>query len=158
MTLHHYDTNVLPLKASRMLNLHAHLTYLFWDKKTSAYKTSMASPSRQLTFKVRVSCRCIIAVAESGRSRWKWWSPLKVWVWALRRVWALPSDGDEFHSSTHWDVRGRWWWPVLICVYLCMLVCQYWPALMVLCSTSGSDTRARLNRHGFGHSWDGVLR
>jgi len=60
---------------SRMLNHHTHLTDPIRDKKTHAFDTSMASPSRQHNFAVRVSHRYIVAVAEFERSR---------------RVWALP--------------------------------------------------------------------
>jgi len=56
-------------KASRMLNHHTHPTDPIRAKKTNAFDTSMASPSRQHNFAVRVSHRCIITVAEFGRSR-----------------------------------------------------------------------------------------
>jgi len=39
------------------------------DTKTNAFDTSMASPSRQHNFTVRVSHRCTITAAECGRSR-----------------------------------------------------------------------------------------
>jgi len=50
-----------------MLKHHTHLTDPIWDKKTNAFDTSMASPSRQHNFTVRVSHRCIITAAECGR-------------------------------------------------------------------------------------------
>ena len=43
-------------------------------------------------------------------------------------------------------------------MYICVLVCQYYQTLMVLCSVWGLDTRIRLSRHGFRHSGGGVLR
>jgi len=83
MTLHPHNTNVLPS-----------ITYAKSPyppnrsnpgPKTNSFHTSMASPSRQYNFTVRISHRYIVTVAESGRSR---------------RVWALPpSLGAPARSS-----------------------------------------------------------
>jgi len=51
-----------------MLNHHSHPTYSIQDTKTNAFNTSMASPSRQHNFTVKVSHKCIVIVAEFGRS------------------------------------------------------------------------------------------
>jgi len=79
-----------------MLNHHTHPKDPIRDQKPYAFDTSMASPSRQHNFAVRVSHRYIVTVAEFGR---------------YRRVWALPQslgdpaelgaptrDGHEIHS------------------------------------------------------------
>jgi len=73
-----------------MLNHHTHPTNPILDTKTNTFDTSTASPSRHHNFAVRVSHRCIVTVAEFGRSC---------------RVWALPPslseparDGHEIHS------------------------------------------------------------
>ena len=57
-----------------MLNHHTHITIPnstdpLRDKITNTFDTSMASPSRQHNFIVRVSHRYIITVAEFGRHR-----------------------------------------------------------------------------------------
>ena len=51
----------------RVSNHHTHPTDPIRDKKTEVFDTSMASPSRQHNFTVRVSHRCIITAAECGR-------------------------------------------------------------------------------------------
>ena len=90
---------------------------------------------------------------------------------AIDRVWALlPCSTlgwslslSEFGRSRHsvWALPPslgalRWWWPVFKCT--CVLGCQYWWTLWVLCSASGSDTRAWFSRNGFRHSWGRVLQ
>jgi len=55
MTLHPPNTNVL--QSTRMLSHHTHLTYSIWDKKSNAFDTSMASPSRLHNFAAGVSHR-----------------------------------------------------------------------------------------------------
>ena len=104
ITKHHYTHPTDPIR----------------DKKTNAFDTSMASPSRQHNFAVRVSHRCIViqslgapvtegdkilsvgsilgAPAEFGRSRW---------------VWALLPEGEGIYSL-------RWWWPVFTCIFMCV--------------------------------------
>ena len=67
MTLHPHNTNVL--QSITYANHHTHPTDPIRDKKLNAFDTSMASPSRQHNFTVRVSHRCIITAAECGRSR-----------------------------------------------------------------------------------------
>ena len=65
MTLHPHNTNVLqsityaksPYPPNKSNS----------GPKTNAFDTSMASPSRQHNFTVRVSHRCIITAAECGR-------------------------------------------------------------------------------------------
>ena len=127
------------------------------DQKTNAFDTSMASPSRQQNFTV-VSHRYIITAAECRCS-------------CIDRVWALPPCStlgwilslSEFGRSRHrvWALPPslgalRWWWPVFKCT--CVLGCQYYQTLWVLCSASGSDTRAWFSRNRFRHSWGRVLR
>ena len=80
-------------KVSFMLNHHTHPTNPIRDKKTNAFDTSMASPSRQRNFTVRVSHRCIVTVAEFRRfPQRRKWNPL--WFSEFgrshHRVWALP--------------------------------------------------------------------
>jgi len=134
-----------------MLNHHTHPTDPTRDQKTTAFDTSMASPSRHHNFTLRVSHRCIVTVAEFWRSRQRWrWNPFYGFPSFGRhryRVWVLPPSLDAL----------TWWWPVFVCI--CVLGCQYYQTLRVLCSASGSDTRAWFNRNGFGHSqWGRVLR
>jgi len=99
-------------------------------------------------------------------------SPLQsVGAPAIDRVWALPPCStlgcslslSKFGRSCHrvWALSPslgalRWWWPVFKCT--CVLGCQYYQTLWVLCSASGSDTRAWFSRNGFRHSWGRVLR
>ena len=52
-----------------LMTLHPHNTNPIRDKKTNVFDTSMASPSRQHNFTVRVSHRYIITAAECGHSR-----------------------------------------------------------------------------------------
>jgi len=59
-------------KASRMLNHHTHPTDPIRDQKTHAFDTSMANPSRQHNFAMRVSHRSIFTDAEFGRSHRVW--------------------------------------------------------------------------------------
>ena len=119
---HSTPTTPTYYKASRMLNHHTHLADTIRDKKTNAVDISMASPSRQHNFTVtmhnftvRVSHKCIVTVAEFGRSRQgrRWWIRSRVFrVWALR-VWALPPSTTldsclrdfEFGCSRH---QRRW--------------------------------------------------
>jgi len=49
-----------------MLNHHTHKTDPIRDKKTNAFDTSMASPSRQHSFTVRVSHRCSSLLQSVG--------------------------------------------------------------------------------------------
>jgi len=74
---HSFPTTPTYYKASRMLNHHTHPTDPIRDKKTYAFDTSMASPSRRHNFTVRVSHRYIITAAECGCP-------------TIDRVWALP--------------------------------------------------------------------
>jgi len=74
--------------ASRMLNHHTHPTDPISDKKTNVFDTSMASPSRQHNFAVRVSHKCIVTVVEFGRSRQR--STLGMLGSWRFGVWALP--------------------------------------------------------------------
>jgi len=93
---------------SRPLNHNTHPTDLIRDKKTNAFDTSMASPSRQHNCAVRVSHRYIITVAEFGRSRRppslgaptiEYRFEFRFKFRRSRRVWALPlSLGDPTRS------------------------------------------------------------
>ena len=67
-----------------MLNHHTHPTDPIRDTKTNAFDTSMASPSRQHNFAVRVSHRYIVTAAEFGRSRQNLGVPLKMEINPLR--------------------------------------------------------------------------
>jgi len=84
---HSTPTTPTYYKSSHMLNHHTHPKDPIRDQKPYAFDTSMASPSRQHNFAVRVSHRYIVTVAEFGR---------------YRRVWALPQslgDPAEFRRS-----------------------------------------------------------
>ena len=76
---------------------------------------------------------CSLSLSKFGRSR--------------NSVWALPSRLGAL----------RWWWPVFKCK--CVLGCQYYQTLWVLCSALGSDTRVSIwfSRNWFRHSWGRVL-
>jgi len=137
-----------------MLNHHTHPTDPIRDKKTDAFDTSMASPSRQHNFTVRVSHRYIITFAECGRSRHRpslgapavEYTRISEFRRSHHRIWALPPSLGAL----------RWWWSVFKCI--CVLSCQYYQTLWVLWSASGSDTRAWFSRNGSRHSWGRVLR
>jgi len=137
-----------------MLNHHTHPTDLIRDKKTNVFDTSMASPSRQHNFTVRVSHRYIITTAECGRSRHRTslgapaveYTRFSEFGCSLHRFWVLPPSLGAL----------RWWWPVFKCI--CVLGCQYYQTLWVSCSASDSDTQAWFSRNGFRHSWGRVLR
>jgi hypothetical protein len=68
MTLHSHNTNVLQSITYAKSPYPPDISNT-GGKKTPAFDTSMASPSRQHNFTVRVSHRCIITAAEFGRSR-----------------------------------------------------------------------------------------
>jgi len=86
---------------------------------------SMASPSRQHTFAVRASYRCIVTVAA-------------------RRVWVLPPDGHEFHS---WALAqlGRLRKVVTNIIYMHIYICV---SLSVLAGTRGSMLSLGLGHTG----------
>ena len=175
-----------------MLNHHTYPTDPIRNKKTNAFDTSMASPSRQYDFAVRVSQGYIVTVAEFGRSRHKVWT-LRLtpslgalrWLWPVFKCMMMMSAFITYsslvplieglcssnpwvfeYSGVRWDqtddrginprsyqlTHAYTWGQV------CVLGCQYLQTLWVLCSASGSHTRAWFSRNGFGHIWGGVLR
>jgi len=131
-----------------MLNCHTHPTDPIRDKKTNAFDTSVASPSRQHNFTVRVSHRCIVTVAEFGRSRQRRrWNPLygfpslcapAIEFGRSRRIWAL-LDGDDLY----------------LYAYACWVVSIIRHSGVF--AQPRARTRAWFSRNGLGHNWGGVL-
>jgi len=107
-------------KASRMLHHYIHPTDPIWDKKTKAFDTSMASPSRQHNFAVTVSHRYIVTVSEFGRSRRVWVHPpslvapakflgcFKVIILAAKKIADSPVKSDvKMGPQTHLGAESQ---------------------------------------------------
>jgi len=119
-------------KASILLNHHTHSTDPIRNKKSNAFDTNMASPSRQHNFTLRVSHKCIVTVAEFGRSR-------------QRRRWNSPGF-PSLGASTIVFGRSRWVWALLDGddLYLYAYVC--WVVSII--RHSGFYAKPRARTHG----------
>jgi len=91
-----------------MLNHNTHPADPIWDKKTNAFDTSMASPSRQHNFTVRVSLdtsSLLQSLGAAARDRDKSTEVFRFWALPMYSTLGCNLKVFEFERSRH---QRRW--------------------------------------------------